>query len=69
MQEAQCTAEIAGRGACVPQARADKSEFEAAFRRWVAKMERKTLEKKLHADWIPQMNVERGESYYFNVRR
>ena len=33
-----------------------------------AKMERLTLAKKLHADWIPQMNVERGESYYFNVR-
>jgi len=31
-------------------------------------MERQTLAKKLHADWIPQMNVERGESYYFNVR-
>ena len=26
------------------------------------------LAKKLHADWIPQMNVERGESYFFNVR-
>ena len=31
-------------------------------------MERLTLAKKLHADWIPQMNVESGESYFFNVR-
>ena len=31
-------------------------------------MESKTLAKKLHSDWIPQMNVEEGKSYFFNVR-
>ena len=50
------------------EATREKAEFEEAFRKWQAKMERLTLAKKLHADWIPQMNVERGESYYFNVR-
>jgi hypothetical protein len=46
----------------------EKRDFESAFRKWAAKMEKLTLAKKLHADWIPQMNVERGESYFFNVR-
>ena len=46
----------------------EKRDFESAFRKWAAKMEKLTLTKKLHADWIPQMNVERGESYFFNVR-
>jgi hypothetical protein len=46
----------------------EKRDFESAFRKWAAKMEELTLAKKLHADWIPQMNVERGESYFFNVR-
>ncbi|KAL3925740.1 MAG: hypothetical protein SGPRY_003578 [Prymnesium sp.] len=46
----------------------EKEEFEHAFRKWAAKMEKQTLSKKLHADWIPQMNVGSGESYYFNVR-
>ena len=46
----------------------EKADFEGAFRKWSARMERQMLSKKLHADWIPQMNVERGESYYFNVK-
>ena len=46
----------------------EKTDFEHAFKRWAAKMERQMLAKRLHADWIPQMNVERGESYYFNVK-
>jgi len=46
----------------------EKGEFEDAFKKWAAKMEKLTLAKKLHADWIPQMNVGSGESYYFNVR-
>jgi hypothetical protein len=50
------------------EAKREKSEFEAAFKKWAVRMERQTLAKKLHADWIPQMNVERGESYFFNVR-
>ena len=50
------------------EAAREKADFEAAFTKWAARMERQTLAKKLHADWIPQMNVERGESYYFNVR-
>ena len=50
------------------EAEREKADFEGAFRKWAAKMERLTLAKKMHADWIPQMNVERGESYFFNVR-
>ena len=57
-----------GLGHVESEARREKGDFEGAFKRWAAKMERLTLAKKLHADWIPQMNVERGESYYFNVR-
>ena len=48
--------------------KAQVEAFEEAFRKWAAKMERLTLQKKLHSDWIPQMNVEKGESYFFNVR-
>jgi len=50
------------------EAEREKAEFEGSFKKWAARMERQTLAKKLHADWIPQMNVERGESYFFNVR-
>lgn len=46
----------------------EKNDFEESFKKWAAKMEKLTLAKKLHADWIPQMNVGSGESYYFNVR-
>jgi len=50
------------------EATREKGDFETAFRKWAIKMEKLTLAKKLHADWIPQMNMERGESYYFNVK-
>ena len=50
------------------EAEREKGDFEGSFAKWSARMERQTLAKKLHADWIPQMNLERGESYYFNVR-
>ncbi|KAL1503756.1 hypothetical protein AB1Y20_012225 [Prymnesium parvum] len=46
----------------------EKDEFEEAFKKWAVRMEKQTLNKKLHADWIPQMDVGSGESYYFNVR-
>ena len=46
----------------------EKADFETSFKKWAGRMERQTLAKKLHADWIPQMNVEEGQTYYFNVR-
>lgn len=55
-------------GRVTSEAAREKTDFEIAFKKWSAKMERQMLAKKLHADWIPQMNVEKGESYYFNVR-
>lgn len=46
----------------------EKCEFEEAFKKWASRMEKHVLGKKLHSDWIPQMNLGSGESYYFNVR-
>jgi len=50
------------------EAARERQEFEASFKRWAKGMQKHMLAKKLHADWIPQMNSANGESYYFNLR-
>eukprot|EP00965_Chrysotila_dentata_P216660 6189504-Pleurochrysis_carterae.AAC.5 len=46
----------------------ERSEYEAAFRKWAIKMHKQTLAKKMHKDWIPQMNVSTGKTYFFNLK-
>ena len=50
------------------EATREKSEFEEAFSKWTARLHKHHLAKKLHADWIPQMNMVSGASYFFNLK-
>ena len=40
----------------------------AAAGKWAARLQKHYVSKKLHADWIPQMNTLTGASYFFNLK-
>lgn len=46
----------------------EREDFEAAFAKWVKGMRKQTLARKLHSDWIPQMEPSTGGTYYFNLK-
>ena len=50
------------------EATREKKDFDAAFSKWAARLQKHYLSKKLHADWIPQMNTLNGSSYFFNLK-
>ena len=50
------------------EATREKKDFDAAFGKWAARLQKHYVSKKLHADWIPQMNTLNGSSYFFNLK-
>eukprot|EP00964_Phaeocystis_antarctica_P152564 scaffold120508_cov63-Phaeocystis_antarctica.AAC.3 len=50
------------------EATREKKDFDAAFGKWAARLQKHYMTKKLHADWIPQMNTLNGSSYFFNLK-
>jgi len=46
----------------------EMEDFEASFAKFARAMRKATLAKKLHSDWIPQMDPATGGTYYFNLK-
>lgn len=46
----------------------ERDDFEKAFASWAKQMRKATLQKKLGENWIPQMDADTGDSYFFNMK-